>query len=50
MAIYLHIIWHLDDDDNFFLYISQSCNLANRLSNYMNLLFRINHPSLYYYI
>jgi hypothetical protein len=49
-AIYLHIIWNLDDDeDDFFLYVGQSRNLAKRLSDHMNPLFRIKHPSLHYY-
>lgn len=49
-AIYLHIIWNLvDDEDDFFLYVGQSCNLAKRLSDHMNPLFRTKHPSLHYY-
>ena len=50
-AIYLHIIWHPDDNANdFFLYVSQSTDLAKRLSDHMNPLFRIKHPSLHYYV
>src|SRR6266536_1099587 len=37
-AVYLHIIWNLDDDeDDFFLYVGQSRDLAKRLSDHMNL-------------
>jgi hypothetical protein len=50
-AIYLHIIWHPDDNENdFFLYFGQSTDLAKRLSDHMNPLFRIKHPSLHYYV
>ena len=49
-AVYLHIIWNLDDDeDDFFLYVGQSRDLAKRLSDHMNPLLRIKHPSLHYY-
>ena len=48
-AIYLHIIWHPDDNENdFFLYVGQSTDLAKRLSDHMNPLFGIKHPSLHY--
>jgi len=49
-AIYLHIIWHPDSDDDYILYIGQSCDLAKRLQDHNNPLYRIKHPSLHYFV
>ena len=49
-AIYLHIIWHPDDDkEEFLLYVGQSIDLKNRLKDHMNPLKRNKHPSLHYH-
>ncbi|RDL38571.1 Uncharacterized protein BP5553_02911 [Venustampulla echinocandica] len=49
-AIYLHIIWHPDDDnEEFFLYVGQSIDLKTRLKDHMNPLNRNKHPSLHYH-
>ena len=49
-AVYLHIIWNLEnDEDDFFLYVGQSRDLAKRLSDHMNPLWRTKHSSLHYY-
>lgn len=49
-AVYLHIIWHPDDDkEEFFLYVGQSVDLKTRLKDHMNPLNRNKHPSLHYH-
>ena len=49
-AVYLHIIWHPDDDnEEFLLYVGQSIDLKNRLKDHMNPLNRNRHPSLHYH-
>ncbi|KAH8811493.1 hypothetical protein F5884DRAFT_749866 [Xylogone sp. PMI_703] len=49
-AVYLHIIWHPDDDkEEFLLYVGQSIDLKARLKDHMNPLNRNKHPSLHYH-
>jgi hypothetical protein len=49
-AIYLHIIWHPDDDkEKFFLYVGQSIDLKTQLKDHMNPLHRNKHASLHYH-
>jgi hypothetical protein len=47
---YVHILWLKSDPDDFFLYVGQSSNIQLRFKNHRDRKYRINNPSLHYYV
>ncbi|KAJ5810503.1 uncharacterized protein N7503_002721 [Penicillium pulvis] len=49
-GVYLHIIWLPEEPERFWLYVGQATDLARRIADHNNKIYRKKHLSLHYHI
>ncbi|KAJ5287884.1 hypothetical protein N7478_003570 [Penicillium angulare] len=48
-GVYLHILWSPKEPKHFWLYVGQAMDLARRIADHKNKIYRRGHPSLHYH-
>lgn len=49
-GVYLHIIWLPEEPERFWLYVGQATDLARKIADHNNKIYRNKHLSLHYHI